>query len=149
MASSEAEVTIREIAKSQYMSFGTTAPFAIGGFRITKVGFADIPVVELMITCRPDSISALVPIARSLVFKKLELHGLESEILEFTPTVGSEGRGCMFTDENESSQSHGKRKRGQTYHFRFEIKKEQVGHFEWDWRHGKLPKAAEIVDTSD
>lgn len=139
MARSESELMIREIAKSHCMSFGTTAPFAIGTFRITKVGFADIPVVELMITCRPDSIGAVVPIARSLVFKKLELHGLESEILEFTPSVGSEGRGCMFTDENPSSESCGKRKRGQMYHFRFEIKKVHVGHFEWDWRNGKLP----------
>jgi hypothetical protein len=143
MARSESEVMIREIAKSSCMSFGTTAPFALGSIQITRIGFADIPVVQIGVTCRADCRGALVPIARAIVFKKLEAHGLESEILEFTPTVAPEGRQCMFTDENPSSESHGKRKRGVFHWFRFEIKKEQVGHFVWDWKHGKFPDTSE------
>jgi len=93
----------------------------------------------LEITCKEENIRDLTPIARSIVYKELELHGVESEILEFTPTINSGvNRQTLFVDENDSSPHCGKRKRGKKMEWHFEIKKIHVAHFNWEGRRGKF-----------
>lgn len=142
MARSEEEVIIRETAKSTAINWGTNAPFEIvGSIQIRKVGFAGDHVVRIQIACKDESLSALTPVARQIVFRELETHGLESEILEYTPSVGCESsRRYKFTDCNESSPTKGERKYGKLRHWTFRIKPEHVGHFEWDWKTGKFPE---------
>lgn len=142
MARSEEEVIIRETAKSTVINWGTTAPFEIvGGITIKRIGFASIPVVRIEIACKDEHLGAITPVARQIVFRELESHGLESEILEFTPTVGCDSsRRYKFTDCNESSPTKGQGKFGKLRHWHFEIKKEHVGHFEWDWKSGRFPE---------
>ena len=142
MARSESEHLGREIAKSTAINWGTTAPFEIvGDLQIKRVGFADLHVVRIQIACKDEDLRAITPIARQIVYRELEAHGLESEILEFTPTVGCESsRRYKFTDCNESSPTKGKGKFGKLRHWTFEIKKEHYGHFEWDWKSGRFPE---------
>jgi len=133
------EFMIREVAKSTYCKFGTFAPFAIGAFTLRRIGFADIPVACLEVTCKPENTRDLTPVVRSIVYKELELHGVESEILEFTPTVNSGvNRQTLFVDENKDSPTCGKRKRGRKMEWHFEIKKIHVAHFDWEGRRGKF-----------
>lgn len=139
MARSLEEVIIRDMAKNNSIKWGTNAPFEFpGDLRIIRHGFADIPVVQVDVICRPEDKGAMVPLVRQAIWQKMEAHGLESEIFEFVPTVQTQGRQRMFTDQNESSKTHGKRKRGVLSTFSFEIKKEQIGHFNWNGRHGSF-----------
>jgi hypothetical protein len=130
----------RELAKSQAVSFGTTAPFQLGDVRIEKVGFADIPILGVIAMCRPQDISALVPIVRQYVYRELETSGMTSDILEFTPRVAVEKK-RYFIDCNGSSPTKGQRKLGSACRFSFEIRKEHVGAFDWDGRYGSIPVA--------
>ena len=147
MARTETEHIGREIAKSLFINWGTTAPFqVIGEIYIQKIGYAGIPIIGIKIACK--DCRDLVAIARQMIYRELEVCGLESEIIEFTPTVGSEnqGRRYKFTDTNESSLTLGKNKYGILYHFHFEIKKVHVGHFEWGGfcnQYGALPHRPE------
>ncbi len=139
MARSEVENIIRELAKSSSISFGTTAPFAIEGISVRRIGFASIPVVELGLHCKCQDFSAMVPIARQIVFRYLERNGLESEILMYTPTVSAGSTEKIFVDRNPNSPTNGSRKRGLHYSIHFEIKKLHVDHFDWlTFRNGAI-----------
>lgn len=126
------------------ITLGTTAPFSFDeGVTVTRIGFADIPVCIVRFHCKPEDTRAMVPLARAMVYAELRAHGISDEAVEFVPTRGdgSEmggGRRRLFTDENPSSSSCGKRKQGQYYRFTFEIKKGWLGCFEFDFRRGKM-----------
>lgn len=145
--SPDPEKYIRQMAVSSSIRFGTEAPFQLGNFLVAKIGFANIPVVGMVVTCRPEDRGALTPIVRSFVYTELEGAGIPNEAVEFTPTIGQTERGSratMFVDTNESSPTKGKRKKGQVYEWHFEIKKPYVDRFVWPKygspSRGKLPE---------
>jgi hypothetical protein len=125
------ERLLRDVAVDDAVRFGTTAPCNPSHLTIRRIGFASIPVVELEIACRQQDLRALTPVARQLVFQKLQAHDVSPDILKFTPTVAV-AHSCMFTDVNPDSPTKGKRKRGNTCKWHFEIEAEHVGEFVWD-----------------
>lgn len=127
----QTERLLRDVAADSVIRFGTTAPCNPSHFTIRRIGYANIPVVELEIACRREDLRALTPVARQLVFQKLRAHDVNPDILDFTPTVAVE-RSCVFVDTNPDSPTKGKRKRGNTCKWHFEIKPEGVGEFVWD-----------------
>ena len=133
---------LRKMHASMGVQFGTTAPFQIiGEVYVRKIGFADIPVVGVDIACKPEVMTALVPIARQLVYRELETMGIPNEAVEFQAGVQSEGRRRRFTDCNESSPTLGSTKMGQLYRFRFDIRPEHVKTFKFDWAgNGQFPE---------
>ena len=137
------ERPLRDIAGSDAIEFGTTAPCRPSHFRITKIGFADIPVVELEVACRPRDLSALTPVVRQLVFQKLQAHDVSPDVLKFTPTVAV-GRTCLFVDVNPRSPTAGKKKRGAACAWHFEILQRDA--FVWDWKTGKFKD--QVLKTS-
>jgi len=141
MPAEESEELAREVAASLHSDWLTHAPFELGAITVKKVGFADIPVVEIAVACKPDALSALTPVVRQVVFRELEGAGIPNEIVEFKPTVGSESeRRFTFIDCNEHSPTKGKRKHGRLYHWRFHVKPKFLGYFEWDGRSGRIPE---------
>jgi len=134
------ERLLRQLATSSACRFGTTAPYELGPVQVRRVGFADIPVVEVPVFCRSKDVSALVPIVRQHVFAELESALIPSRILAFTPGV-SVGRRRSFTDCNESSPTLGKSKVGEYVEFRFEIDSKCLDFFEWPSRtEGRIPE---------
>ena len=140
----DVEQLARDVAASFHSNWLTHAPFELGEITVKRVGFADIPVVQIAVACKPDAISALTPMVRQVVFRELVGAGIPNEIVEFTPTVGSESeRRYTFVDCNEHSETKGKRKHGKLYHWRFEIKRRFVGYFQWGGfcnRYGRIPE---------
>lgn len=137
MSRSKEEVIIREVAKSSGIRWGTTAAFCFGRIYVERIGFASIPVVGMRVISNATS-SALVPIVRAAIFQHLERAGLESEILEFSPTVATRSKRKRFVDENAGSPTVGKNKMGVEMDFHFEIKKIHAGHFTWNGCYGKI-----------
>lgn len=136
------EQLLRGAAASLCSDWLTDAPFQMSRLRVEKVGYAEIPVVFVMVACSPKAISAMVPVARQFVFRELEAAGIENEILEFTPSVQEQKR-LRFVDCNEHSPTKGKNKMGRLHRFGFEIKRPFVGYFQWDGfckRVGRIPE---------
>ena len=147
--SNEEEAIARGMAVSQSVRFETDVPFALGRFVVKKIGFARVPVVGMVVYCKPRDLRLLISIVRSFVYTELEVAGIPNEAVEFAPWIGKTERGSretLFVDTNESSPTKGKRKRGQIYEFHFEIRKGYVNKFVWprfgDPREGKLPEVA-------
>ena len=126
----QTEQLLRDTTASLCSDWLNTVPFQMGDLRVEKVGFAEIPVVYVMVICPPKAITAMVPVVRQFVFRELEIAGIENEILEFIPTVQGQGR-HKFVDCNEHSPSLGKNKVGCLYRFAFVIKQPFVGYFQW------------------
>lgn len=120
------EEIIRQTSKSFAVTWGTMAPFQLGGVRVGRIGFADIPVVTC--TVYAADTSSIVPTVRAYVYKELETMGLPSDGVELAPTV-QRGRRRKFVDRNESSPTLGKNKMGYELRFTFEIKREFVSVF--------------------
>ena len=116
------EALLKSLHSSLCITWGTTAPYALGRVRCEKIGFASIPCVKMDVECRPEDVGALVPIVRQHVYRELAERGWTPDDVEFTPTVGGSYRAWMFVDENEASESHGRRKRGARLHLTFEMK---------------------------
>ena len=136
------ERLLRDLAASSACQFGTNAPYELGPVQVKKVGFANIPVVEVGGFCRSRDLSALVPIVRQHAYGELESAMIPSRILAFRPTV-SVGRRRRFTDRNESSLSLGKTKVGEYVEFRFEIDAKHLDFFEWPRpTEGRIPERA-------
>ncbi len=136
------ERLLRELAASSSFSFGTAAPYELGPVQVRRVGFADIPVVEVSVFCRRKDVSALVPVVRQHVYGELESALIPSRILAFAPGV-SIGRRRRFTDRNESSPTLGKTKVGEYVEFRFDIDPKHLDFFEWPSRTvGRIPERA-------
>ena len=139
------EELLRGIAASSSIRFGTNAPFELGGIFIKRIGFANIPVVGMVVNCRQQDRAAMVPIVRNFVFTELVNAGISNTAVKFIPTVNttedSRGRQVMFTDCNESSPTKGKRKRGHALVFHFEIQPDAIGRFTWQGGRGQLPEA--------
>jgi hypothetical protein len=136
------EQLLRGAAASLASDWLTDAPFQMSRLRIEKIGFAEIPLVFVMVACPSKAITAMVPVVRQFIFRELEAAGIENEILEFTPGVQEQKR-FRFTDCNEHSPSKGKNKVGRLYRFAFEIKRPFVGYFRWDGfckRTGQIPQ---------
>jgi len=136
------EQLLRDAAASLCSDWLTDAPFQMGELRVEKVGFAEIPVVFVMVACPPNAVPAMVPVVRQFVFRELESAGIESGIVEFTPTVQEQKR-LRFVDCNEHSRTKGKNKMGRLYRFAFEIKRPFVGYFQWGGfckRTGRIPE---------
>jgi hypothetical protein len=136
------ERLLRALAASSACRFGTTAPYELGAVCVRRIGFAEIPVVEVAVFCRSKDISALVAIVRQHAYGELESALIPSRILAFRPGV-SIGRRRRFTDRNESSPSLGKTKVGEHVEFRFEIDLQHLAFFEWSSRtEGRIPEPA-------
>lgn len=117
------EQLLRTAHSSLCISWGTDAPFEIGRVRAEKVGFAQIPRAVLDVVCRPEDVSALVPIVRQRVFAELAERGWDNEEIEFRPTV-QRGRRRKFRDANERSGSFGRDKFGVQQTFGFDMRPE-------------------------
>lgn len=114
------EELVRGLHASLVVSFGTTAPFAIGKVRAEKVGFASIPRVVVDVDCRAEDVGALVPIVRQRVFAELAERGWDNHVIGLKPGVG-QWRRRRFVDQNEDSESFGKNKFGHQHVFGFDI----------------------------
>jgi hypothetical protein len=114
----------------------------MGELRIEKIGFAEVPLVFVMVACPPNAITTMVPVVRQFIFRELATAGIENEILKFTPTVETTRR-LNFVDCNEHSPTKGKNKIGRLHRFAFKIKPPFVGYFEWGGfckRVGQIPE---------
>ena len=113
------ESLFRAMSKSHAIDYGTTAPFSLGDVTCCRVGFANIPVVEVIAYCPcADSVVAIV---RQLVYRELEGCGISSDCLAITPTVGVSSRRRKVTDRNERSPSFGRCRMLRQAVFHFEI----------------------------
>jgi len=136
---------LREMASSDYFTFGTSAPYAMGDVVIEKVGFGSIP----MVNCREQDIRALVPVVRQKVFRFLAAAGVPDTVLQFSPRVGEIRRRERFVDENPSSPSRGKNKFGACSRFSFEIVPSGLGYFEFGWRGSTWSRGRVRKETTD
>jgi len=137
------EQLLRESAASLCSDWLTDMPFQMGELRIEKVGFAEIPIVFVMVSCPSKAVKAMVPVVRQFVFRELEAAGIENEIVEFSPTVQDQGRRQRFVDCNEHSPTKGRNKVGRQYRFAFGIKPPFMGFFHWSGfcnRIGQIPE---------
>jgi hypothetical protein len=121
---SENTELLKQIHSSLCIRFGTQAPYEIGKIRAERVGFASIPTVTFDVSCRQEDVSSLVPILRQRMYGELAERGWTPDDVEFSPTVGGSYRGRMFVDQNEESESFGRKKKGVRLEFRWEMKKD-------------------------
>jgi hypothetical protein len=110
---------LRATSKSTAVTWGTTAPFALGQVGFSRIGFADIPVVG----CRvyTPSVNSIIAVVRQHILRKVAELGLDDSALDLLVHVGIESRKRKFKDENPSSESHGKNKMGQVVRCHLEI----------------------------
>lgn len=137
------EQLVRDLSASLACDWHTTLPFQMGELRIEKVGFAEIPVVFVMVTCPEKAVSAMVPVVRQFVYRELAAAGIENEVVGYIPTVQDQGKRRRFVDCNEHSPTKGKNKVGRLYRFAFEIKPPFLGFFYWGGfcnRVGQIPE---------
>jgi len=114
-----AEQILRQISNSSNIRFGITAPYsAISEPAFRRVGFADIPVVQVSVTS-PER--GLAPIVRQHIFTRLTAMGLPTAGLAVTPMAQIPSRKRRFIDANNDSATHGKQKMGFPQVWRFEI----------------------------
>ena len=119
------ERLLKQLHSSLCVRWGTSAPYAIGRVRAQRIGFASIPMVVVDVWCRSRDYEALIPIVRQRVYTELAERGWTPDDLKFVPTVGgSWERERLFTDGNEESESHGKRKRGVHLEFHWEMERD-------------------------
>jgi hypothetical protein len=132
---------LRDTARSFGVNWGTSEPYCVEDTTYRKVGFAGDYVVEIVICAKTSE--GFAPIIRQLAYRELESQGIDSDILEFYPTVGASRKQVLFVDCNESSPTLGKRKRGYRYSWHLRIDPAAAGRlFVWDqprWGYG-LPK---------
>ena len=131
---------LRAASASLAMDWCVNAPFQMGELQVERIGFANIPVVYVMVHCPPRAIGVIGPVVRQFVYRELATAGLQNEIVDFVPTVQSQNRRQRFVDCNEHSPTKGKNKMGGVYRFSFEIKQSCVGLFEWHGSYGRLPQ---------
>ena len=138
MSNNERNRLLRDMHTSEGARFGTSAPYAIeSGIVIEKVGFGDVPLAYVMIACRYEHTSALVPIARQYVFEWLQEQGILNDVVEFTPGVARQRERHRFMDANEASPTCGRYRYGALSRFGFEIKAAGITYFAWTGRRGK------------
>ncbi len=101
--------------------FGTTVPYSLGNVWIGRIGFASIPVIGTTVFHKAGE--NIVPVVRQHVFEKLASAGLpyNPTVIQTRPLVGQRSRQRMIIDENQASDSCGKRKRMVEAEFTFEI----------------------------
>lgn len=116
------ETLLRAAHSSLAISWGTTAPFAIGKARCERASFSQDPHVEVEVTVPMDAFPGVIPVVRQRVFAELAERGWDNTEIAFTPRVAL-GRRRKFVDENESSSSFGRSKFGEQHTIRFPIVK--------------------------
>ena len=84
------EQLVRDMAASLGSDWLTETPFQMGELRIEKVGFAEVPLVFVMVACPANAITAMVPVVRQFVFRELEAARIENRIVEITPYGGND-----------------------------------------------------------
>lgn len=136
----ETDKLLADVSASTAVDFGTTAPFQLGAFSLRRVGFADIPVAELIVYAAQRQ--SVVPVARQFVFREFKLAGLDpAETLRITPTVNCSSRRRRFVDCNEHSPTKGRNKMGYELKFHFEITPAGLRQTTWAEGRGRLPEA--------
>jgi hypothetical protein len=88
----QAEQLLRDTSASLCCDWLTSVPFEMSELRIEKVGFAEIPLVFVMVACPEKAIAAMVPVVRQFVFRELAAAGIENEVVGYIPTVQDQGR---------------------------------------------------------
>ena len=111
---------VRGVAASLTISWHTDAPYSIGLVKAERIGFADIPCVVVYVDCKPEDVSAIVPIVRQRVFAELAERGWDNHVVDLKPSV-QQNRRRKFLDGNSRSKSFRKAKFGNEHRFTFEI----------------------------
>lgn len=133
----EPEKLLREASQSFGIDWGTTAPFSLGEIYIKRIGFGNIPVIGMIVM--GVDIATMVPIVRQIIFRELDLAGIDTKEIKFSPTATISSRKRKFVDSNESSPTKGKNKMGHEIDLRFEILNPKL--FEWEnFTVGKIPE---------
>ena len=112
---------LRAVSASSAITFGCDAPYRFGRVGFSEVGFAHIQTVGFTGFARERDMSAIVPIARQHILRAVSDAGLPVDALELRITIGIKSRERLFVDENPSSPTEGKRKRGREIRFYLEI----------------------------
>lgn len=128
---------LREASASSCITFGTTAAYVAENPYVKRIGFANIPVVGVLIISNVDT-RDMTPIARQIVFRKLRECNIPIGSLKLTPTVACSSRKRKFTDANTSSPTHGKKKVGREMDFHFEIEVDYLHYFQGENTYGRL-----------
>jgi hypothetical protein len=119
----------RQVATSTCMQFVTEAPLTLGKITAGRIGFADIPVVEVISHSNVQDTREIVAVVRQHVFSTLESEGFDTSALAFVPSVGVRQRKKRFTDENPRSRSFGRVKMGYRAAWHFEIDRNRTEEF--------------------
>lgn len=119
--SAERERVARAMHRSLGVTWGTSAPYRWDGpITLRRVGFAHEPRLLVPVIVNERDVNALVPLARQRAFAYLAERAISDAHLEFHPYVGRETlRGTVFVDDNEASESYGRRKRGHRFTIEF------------------------------
>lgn len=138
--------TARAMHRSLCITFGTTAPYRFGAIRLRKIGFASIPRLCVPVQVRRVDLDAIIPLARQRAFAFLAEKGISDEHLGFQAHWNSESyRERLFVDENETSASYGKRKRGIEGEVHFDLSRMLAGAVDWRASYdGRLPERWEL-----
>lgn len=100
-----------QIFSSPMLTWGTTAPHKMFEPRGVRIGYAEIPCVEVPAIVAQKSIPSIIPVARQKAIGYADVMGWQ---LKFMPTVNV-GRRVRFTDQE------GKKRMGETVKIHFEI----------------------------
>ena len=119
------ETVARDAHRSLCITFGSTAQREFGPIRLERIGFADIPVLTVPVTCKERDIASLVPVARQMAFAYLAERDISDEHLTFRPTVQSHYRKRKFTDQD------GKQRMGVPHDIHFEMSTMLRDAIEW------------------
>jgi hypothetical protein len=119
MERTDAEFLV-ELHRSLAIRWGTMTPYTIGRLRCEQVGFARIPCIVFDVIIPERGLDGLIPVLRQRMYGELAERGWDAESVKFVPGV-MRGRERVFVDDNESSGSHGKRKRGVEFEVRWEM----------------------------
>ncbi len=134
--------TARSLHRSLCVTFGTTAPYSFGSIRLRRVGFASIPRLCVPVQVKRQDLDAIIPLARQRAFAFLAEKGISDEHVGFAAHWnGEDYRERLFTDENESSPTLGKRKRGISGEVHFDLSRMLAGAVDWRASYdGRLPE---------
>jgi len=111
---------LREVSASECISWGTTAPYSFGPVGWIRRGFADRLLIKFNAFARERDIDAIVPLARQRILRAMVKAGVSTHIVSLRVHIKVE-RERLFTDENPSSPTCGKRKRGRALEFGLEV----------------------------
>ncbi len=112
---------LRAISSGDVITFGCSAPFALERAGWDSIGFADIPALGCIAHFRVADLNALVPIVRQHLLRAWVEAGLDPAHVHLQLHWGAESRERLFVDQNASSRSCGRRKRGAVVRCHLEV----------------------------